>query len=614
MSNSEVFESVSLLSIIVVAISWCEKFQTGLRIVTPVHTRNFLALAAAVVLAVGAGACSNNSGSSCASDDDCPEALTCLKGGGLVFGSGTCVRPCSDQEERAACQNAGGECRNGYCVTTIEVETDAEPSGDAGRDVSLPDSFDGDGCSKPTDREFCLAQGLPCGDVSGTDRCGNQRNVDCRALIDFSSSEKHCGGCGKSCEFDHSEGECNNGGCKVSSCEPGWANLDQMGSNGCECQIESETCNGEDDDCDGEIDETCSCDPGKSQSCYGGPAGTEGVGICTSGTQTCDGNGQWGSCMGSVTPAMEACGDGKDNDCDGNAEEDCTCNYDGHSTGVCRNQQLSSDGSCPKPADYQSMETACDGSDNDCDGHTDEGCPCDYSGSSTGVCGSAMRGPNGVCQKPAGYEPSENSCSDQTDNDCDGDTDKSDIDCLGDPGESCGSDGDCVSGICEVNSTSSTGVCGHRIFVSSSNFRGNLSGVSGADSKCQSAASSASLRGTWKAVISGPINSAKGRINVAGPVYNMKQQRVSGGANGFWSGSIDNAVQYDENTAAVSASVWTGTNPTGSRSSKHCSFWATNSRVMNGLVGDSSEDNSDWIEDTPQICHSHAHLYCIDGQ
>ncbi|MDA8166011.1 MAG: GDSL-type esterase/lipase family protein, partial [Desulfobacteraceae bacterium] len=47
-----------------------------------------------------------------------------------------------------------------------------------------------------------------------------------------------------------------------------------------------------------------SCGEGETKSCYSGPAGTEGVGVCRSGVQTCSG-GQWGVCQGEVLPGQE---------------------------------------------------------------------------------------------------------------------------------------------------------------------------------------------------------------------------------------------------------------------------------------------------------------------
>ncbi len=60
------------------------------------------------------------------------------------------------------------------------------------------------------------------------------------------------------------------------------------------------------------------CQPGVEVECYTGPSGTRDVGICRAGISTClpDGNG-WSDCEGQVTPQPEICGDGIDQNCDG---------------------------------------------------------------------------------------------------------------------------------------------------------------------------------------------------------------------------------------------------------------------------------------------------------
>jgi hypothetical protein len=68
-----------------------------------------------------------------------------------------------------------------------------------------------------------------------------------------------------------------------------------------------------DNDCDGDVDEGCACDPEDTQDC-----GTD-EGTCAKGVQTCGDDGQWGSCEGGVGPEPEVC-NGLDDDCDGDVD------------------------------------------------------------------------------------------------------------------------------------------------------------------------------------------------------------------------------------------------------------------------------------------------------
>ena len=467
----------------------------------PMRYRLLIFATTAALLSAATG-CSPT-GEACGSDSDCKGSRKCLTSGGVVFGSGVCVLPCATERLAQQCRDQGGRCNGDYCIS---AGTDADAiTGDGGADsgdgTGPPDTSSADTCIRPSDYDFCLARGLPCGNASGRDRCGNQRSVDCSETFSFNTEERHCGACGHTCDFQHADGNCIDGTCETYTCDPGYKNKDGEGDNGCECEVTDEVCDGKDNDCDSDIDEGCDCTAGETDGCYNGPEGTAGEGICHEGERTCQSDGTWGPCMNQRTPASdEDCGNDSDDDCNGATNDGCGCNYKGKSDGVCTDQRVDGNGNCTKPGNYESDESSCDGADNDCDGRTDEGlmtdtfyrdrdgdgygdsspttsgcsnpnpdewadndddcdddasgvnpgemekcstpgtddncdgainenCPCDYDSVSEGVCDNATRDSDGNCQEPSDYETTESTCDDGADNDCDGASDMNDSDC-----------------------------------------------------------------------------------------------------------------------------------------------------------------------------------------
>jgi hypothetical protein len=103
------------------------------------------------------------------------------------------------------------------------------------------------------------------------------------------------------------------------------------------------------------LDPSCPCTGGATRGCYPFGAGlsdpTVNRGVCRAGTQTCTSASTWGACVGAIIPSAQSCS-GSDENCDGRIDEGCPTGLSvsaGASSGVFGRSDGGSpfDGPCP---------------------------------------------------------------------------------------------------------------------------------------------------------------------------------------------------------------------------------------------------------------------------
>ena len=357
-------------------------------------------------------------------DDNCGGDEYCASDGDDSCTS--CSTNCDDSCESSSCYGVdpdctssggntqcSGSCSNGDCISACTYNPN-DPC------------VDNSGCLRPGALPYWMCQQA----ITTEYACKNGHMAD--DDVYYKEWNRYCSGTSPSCNGPYAWGawkmedpDCNENERCASD-----------GDTSC-TTVPAETCNGADDDYDGEVDEGLT-----------GSLCPKQQGVCTSSRKQCV-NGAWQGCSassyGSYYESTEVSCDNKDNDCDGSTDESLVISCGISNVGACQyGTQTCTSGAWDQCTGNTDPTTeACNGVDDDCDSSTDEDiidpplCPLQQ-----GVC----EGSEEVCSSgdwddctAASYGPdyqvTETSCDDGNDNDCDGFADLNDGDCTCTNGE-----------------------------------------------------------------------------------------------------------------------------------------------------------------------------------
>ena len=174
-----------------------------------------------------------------------------------------------------------------------------------------------------------------------------------------------------------------------------------------------------------------------------------------------------------------------------------------------------------------------------------------------------------------------------------------------------------------------------RVFITSTNYNGNLGGLSGADAKCQAAANDPDkntatndgLGGIWKAWLSDSTTSPTSTsrmIHFDGPYKRLDGLTIADD----WSELIlnlpvTNQIQYPILKTELGGNgvyAWTNTKADGtiysnsSYATTSCNDWSssTNSSSLRGVIGSATATNSTWTQYLAIRCDLVKSLYCFE--
>ena len=349
-------------------------------------------------------------GEACSTEGEgCVGQLSCPEEAGMAL---ICLPSDADDPSEARCNGVDDDCDGltdeGYAPQPLGEE--------CGRCGSTAYQI----CVEGSERSSCVEEAS-----AEEERSCDAIDEDCDGLVDERFDEQ-----GMSCVVPDALGRCAAGSWR---CDTG-----RLRCQG-EAPLPDELCNGEDDDCDGEVDEGLMARPdlcdGLDDDCDGetdedfvsAPISCAfGISCELEGSTRCVDGAEVESCP--EDPRIEELCDNLDNDCDDNVDE-ALVRLSERQLGLCMGMEencLAGLWRARLPMGYEEgVERSCDARDNDCDGEVDEQI-FRADPRQRGVC----QGLQDRCREgdwepiyPDNYEGNEQSC-DNLDNDCDGVSDE----------------------------------------------------------------------------------------------------------------------------------------------------------------------------------------------
>ncbi len=364
---------------------------------------------------------------------------------GLEDGYSASADDCDDT--RGDISPSATEACNGYDDDCDGLVDDQDDSLDTGTASTWYADGDGDGYGGSTTAQACE---MPAGYASLSGDCDDGNTAYNPGASESDCTDPNDYNCDGSVGYDDADLD---GYSACEECDDGNAAINPSGT---------ESCDGADNDCDGEVDENSAIDAGT----WYADADSDGYGDDTSTTVACDApsgyvadNTDCDDTSTDVSAAATELCNGIDDDCDGSTDEDSAADASTWYTDADNDgygNAASSAVACEAPAGTVADSTDCDdtssdvspaatelcnGLDDDCDGVSDEDESIDaltwYADADSDGYGDATTVVID-CDQPAGYLADDTDCDDTSadvspagtelcngiDDDCDGDTDE----------------------------------------------------------------------------------------------------------------------------------------------------------------------------------------------